>query len=83
MKRQNAVIFSCCLILACGIYAGVRIKEKIDKANIKKELNNPSLKVIATGGLTTLISSYCEENIDIIDGLLTLKGILNIYNKNI
>lgn len=50
---------------------------------IKKELNNPSLKVIATGGLTTLISSYCEENIDIIDGLLTLKGILNIYNKNI
>lgn len=50
---------------------------------IKKELNNPSLKVIATGGLTTLISSYCEEKIDIIDKLLTLKGILNIYNKNI
>ena len=40
MKRQNAVIFSCCLILTCGLYAGVRIKEKIDKANIKKELNN-------------------------------------------
>ena len=52
-------------------------------SKIKKELNNPSLKVIATGGLTTLISSYCEESIDTIDGLLTLKGILNIYNKNI
>lgn len=49
---------------------------------IKKELNKPDLNVIATGGLISLISAHCEERIDAIDGLLTLKGILNIYNKN-
>lgn len=50
---------------------------------IKKELNNPSLKVIATGGLIKLISSFCEEKFDLIDPLLTLKGVANIYKKNI
>lgn len=49
---------------------------------IKKELNKPDLKVIATGGLISLIASQCNETIDKIDGLLTLKGILNIYLKN-
>ena len=52
-------------------------------ARIKKELKNPNLKVIATGGLISLISTHCNEKIDTIDNLLTLKGILNIYNKNI
>lgn len=51
-------------------------------ARIKKELNKPDLKVIATGGLISLIASQCIETIDKIDGLLTLKGILNIYLKN-
>ena len=50
---------------------------------IKNELKKPNLKVIATGGLTSLIAAHCEEKIDTIDGLLTLKGILNIYNKNV
>lgn len=50
---------------------------------IKKELKNDNLKVIATGGLISFISSCCNEPIDKIDNLLTLKGILNIYNKNI
>lgn len=50
---------------------------------IKKEINNPSLKVIATGGLINLISAFCEEKFDLIDPLLTLKGIDNIYKKNI
>lgn len=49
---------------------------------IKKELNKPGLKVIATGGLISLIADQCIENIDEIDSLLTLKGINYIYNKN-
>ena len=49
---------------------------------IKKELNNPSLKVIGTGGLMSFISSHCEEKIDIIEPNLVLKGIYNIYIKN-
>lgn len=52
-------------------------------SRIKKELNNPELKVIATGGLISLISTHCEQQIHVIDDLLTLKGILNIYNKNV
>lgn len=49
---------------------------------IKTELNNPSLKVIGTGGLMSFISSHCEEKIDIIEPNLVLKGIYNIYIKN-
>lgn len=50
---------------------------------IKLELNKPDLKVIGTGGLIKLIAEHCKENIDTIDSLLTLKGVMNIYNKNI
>lgn len=50
---------------------------------IKEELHNPNLKVIATGGLITLISTHCKQEIHVIDDLLTLKGIYNIYKKNI
>ena len=49
---------------------------------IKKELNNPSLKVIGTGGLMSFIAEHCEEKIDVIDPNLVLKGIYNIYKKN-
>lgn len=48
---------------------------------MKKELNAPNAKVIATGGLATMIS---EETtcIDVIDRLLTLEGLLFIYQLN-
>ena len=48
---------------------------------MKKELNAPNAKVIATGGLATLVA---EETgcIDVLDGLLTLKGLSLIYGKN-
>lgn len=41
--------------------------------------DNP--KVIATGGLASLISTVAE-NIDVVDDLLTLKGLRAIYEKN-
>ena len=50
---------------------------------MKKELNNPDIKVIATGGLISLIAPLCNENIDIIDNNLLLHGLFNIYLKNI
>jgi type III pantothenate kinase len=50
---------------------------------IKEELKNPNLKVIATGGLISLIAAHCKEKIHVIDDNLTLKGILNIYKRNI
>lgn len=50
---------------------------------MKKELNKPNIKIIATGGLISLIAPLCEENIDIIDKDLLLHGLYNIYLKNI
>ena len=48
---------------------------------MKKELGAPHAKVIATGGLSVLVSE--ESNaIDVMDGLLTLKGLCLIYEKN-
>lgn len=47
----------------------------------KQEMNCPSLKIIATGGLAKII----QDGTDVIehyDGLLTLKGLELIYQKN-
>lgn len=51
----------------------------VDK--IKKEICAPEAKVIATGGLALLVSGETDA-IDVLDGLLTLKGLRLIYNKN-
>ena len=48
---------------------------------MKRELGAPNAKVIATGGLAVLVAE--ESNvIDVMDGLLTLKGLCLIYAKN-
>jgi type III pantothenate kinase len=49
---------------------------------IRKEVNNPNLKVIATGGLANLIVPLTLNDIEV-DNLLTLKGLLAIYRRNI
>lgn len=48
---------------------------------IKEETKNPNLLVVATGGLANLIIPHCESEI-ILDDNLILKGLLNIYLKN-
>ena len=48
---------------------------------MKRELNAPHTKVIATGGLATLVAGEAGV-IDVMDGLLTLKGLAMIYEKN-
>ena len=48
---------------------------------MKQELGEPNAKVVATGGLSVLVAE--ESNvIDVMDGLLTLKGLRLIYEKN-
>ena len=48
---------------------------------MKREMGAPHAKVVATGGLAVLLAS--ESNaIDVMDGLLTLKGLCLIYKKN-
>ena len=48
---------------------------------MKRELNAPDAKVVATGGLAVMIAEESKA-IDVLDGLLTLKGLRLIYAKN-
>ena len=48
---------------------------------MKRELGAPDATVIATGGMSRLIASGTDA-IDEIDGLLTLKGLRIIYERN-
>ncbi|NLG25546.1 MAG: type III pantothenate kinase [Clostridiales bacterium] len=49
---------------------------------MKRELGAPGVKVIATGGLGLLVAGETDA-IDVLDGLLTLKGLRLIYEKNV
>ncbi len=48
---------------------------------IKEEIKNPNLKIIATGGLASSIIPLCKNSI-IMDDLLNLKGLHEIFKKN-
>ena len=48
---------------------------------IKKELKVPNVKTIATGGFSNIISKEIEC-IDVVDKLLTLKGLKYLYDLN-
>lgn len=48
---------------------------------IKHEMRNENIPVVATGGLAVLISDESKA-INTLDGLLTLKGLRLIYEKN-
>ena len=45
------------------------------------EINNPDVKILATGGLSGVIIPLCRHKIERIENL-TLYGLLEIYNKN-
>lgn len=48
---------------------------------IKEEMGLPDMKVVATGGLATILKGETEV-IDIYDGMLTFKGLKYIYDRN-
>lgn len=62
------------------IYGYVGLVDKIIEM-MKKELKHNDVKVIATGGLATLIASE-TSSIDCVDKFLTLEGLRLIYDKN-
>jgi type III pantothenate kinase len=49
---------------------------------IREEVKNPNLKVIATGGLANLIIPLTKHEITI-DNLLTLRGLFEVYRRNL
>ena len=62
------------------IYGYVGLVEKIISM-MKEELNCGPVKVVATGGLSSLIASE-TDSIDYVDKFLTLEGLKVIYEKN-
>ena len=67
--------------LQAGIVYGHIGETKYIIEQVKKELNLPEMKVIATGGLAKIMESN-EPLFDVIDPLLTLKGLRIVYEKN-
>lgn len=62
------------------IYGYVGLVEYIVN-KMKKEIKSRSCKVIATGGLATLIASE-TDSIDTVDRFLSLEGLITIYERN-
>ena len=67
--------------MQAGIYYGFVGQVDGIVTRMKEELGEPNVTVIATGGLAALISSG-SHTIDIVDPMLTLKGLLHLYEKN-
>ena len=81
-KPENVIGRNTVTNMQSGIVFGYigQINYLVDR--MKKELGDPNAKVIATGGLAVLVAG--ESNvIDVMDGLLTLKGLRLIYEKNV
>lgn len=66
--------------IQAGIIIGFRglVREIVNE--LKKELDDENVKVIATGGLTELIAD--KSFIDVFDRPLTLKGLIKLYELN-
>ena len=81
MKPESVIGKNTITNMQSGIVFGYIGQVSYLIGRMKKELNAPNARVIATGGLATLVA---EETgcIDVLDGLLTLKGLSLIYDKN-
>ena len=81
VKTPSIICRNTVSAMQAGIYYGFvgQIDEIVNR--IKEELNEKNVKVIATGGLATLIAKS-SKTIDIVDPMLTLKVLLVLYEKN-
>lgn len=81
VKTDSVICRNTVSAMQSGIYYGFvgQIDEIVKR--IKKELNEENVKVIATGGLSSLIAQE-TETIELVDPMLTLKGLLILYKKN-
>lgn len=80
-KPESVIGRSTVTNMQAGIVYGYIGQVKYLVERMKQELNAPHAKVIATGGLAVLVAE--ESNvIDVMDGLLTLKGLCLIHAKN-
>ncbi len=68
--------------MQAGIVYGYIGQIKYLVNRMKREMGVEGIKVIATGGLAVLVAGESSV-IDVMDGLLTLKGLRIIYEKNV
>ena len=81
VKPENVIGRNTVANMQAGIVYGYigHIKYLVNR--MKKEMGVDGIKVIATGGLAVLVAGESSV-IDVMDGLLTLKGLRIIYEKN-
>ena len=81
VKTESVICKNTVSAMQAGIYYGFvgQIDEVVRR--IKAEMKRDDIKVIATGGLASLFAKAASQ-IDIVDPMLTLKGLLILYEKN-
>ena len=67
--------------MQAGLVVGHIGEAKFIIQKIKEHFNCPNMKVIATGGLARVIDPK-GEIFDVLDPVLTLKGLRILYEKN-
>ncbi len=80
-KPKSIIVKNTVGSLQAGIVYGHIGETKYIIEQVKSELELPELKVIATGGLAKTMESN-GKIFDVIDPLLTLKGLRIVYEKN-
>jgi len=81
VKPENVIGRNTVTNMQAGIVYGYIGQIKYLVNRMKKEMGVEGIKVIATGGLAVLVAGESSV-IDVMDGLLTLKGLRIIYEKN-
>ena len=81
IKPANAIQKNTISNMQAGIVYGYVGQVDYIVRRMKAEMNEPSIKVIATGGLSNIIAEETSA-IDIIDRNLTLNGLRLLYERN-
>ena len=81
VKPENVIGRNTVTNMQAGIVYGYIGQIKYLVNRMKKEMGVDGIQVIATGGLAVLVAGESSV-IDVMDGLLTLKGLRIIYEKN-
>ncbi len=80
-KPDSLIVKNTIGSMQAGLVIGHIGQTKYMIEQLRKELNEPEMKVIATGGLAKMIDPN-QEIFDILDPYLTLKGLKILYDKN-
>jgi type III pantothenate kinase len=81
IKTDTLICKNTVTAMQAGVYYGAVGQIDGIVKRMKAEMNFPHIKVIATGGLDSLIAEE-SKTIDVIDPMLTLKGLRVLYEKN-